>query len=105
METSVQAQIERAADEQMESMANSKHSSVRKGNKKFGEQNIFFLGLRGDAITGEEDKLLRHVEDYVEQNDESAPFSLRHLTFCLPCDLKDEVGYQVHVFFVCCWRC
>jgi hypothetical protein len=90
METSLQGQLERAADKKVETMGRVRRN---KSNAELRtEQNIFFLGLRGDIISKEEGILLNHVETYVEKHEnEFVPPQLLDLLFCLPCDLKHEV--------------
>lgn len=93
METSLQGQLERAADKKVETMGRVSRRSNHQSNRDLRtEQNIFFLGLRGDIISKEEGILLNHVEAYVEkQENELVPPQLLDLSYCLPCDLKHEV--------------
>ena len=92
METSLQGQLERAADKKVETMGRVSRRSNQSKTELRTEQNIFFLGLRGDIISKEEGILLNHVEAYVEkQENELVPPQLLDLSYCLPCDLKHEV--------------
>lgn len=93
IETSLQGQLERAADKKVETMGRvSRRSNQSNTDSRTTEQNIFFLGLRGDIISKDEGTLLNHVEAYVEKHEnEFVPPQLLDLLYCLPCDLKHEV--------------
>jgi hypothetical protein len=103
MESSVQGQLERDAEQKLENINKPKRvRSQRRQNEVPEEENTFFLGLRGDEITVEEHKLLGHVENYFLKNeDESPPKQLQDLMFCLPCDIKEEVRVIQFWCFLC----
>jgi hypothetical protein len=91
LETSLQGELERAADKKLETL---RRETKRVGAISNGseEQNTFFFGMRVDKIAREEATLLNHVKTYAErQEDVVVPDQLLELFFCLPCDLKHEV--------------
>jgi hypothetical protein len=75
-DASIQGKIERKADEFLAV------SSARRRKKVLQGKNPFFPGMKGDALTSRETKLVDKLLDAGEPTD---------LFFCLPCDIRDEV--------------
>ena len=98
----MQGELEAQADKRLENILNKVNGRKKKserGNEATVDKddNAFFPGLAGDLINADEATLLektnrKATNDSDDSDDDSDEDGADTLTFCLPCDLKNEVS-------------
>lgn len=93
MATSLQCKVEAVIDKKIEKLLQDKSANCiqKTANTEHANGdvfNAFFSGVRGDGVTSDEAMLAERLDSDML---EDSAFSLGRLSFCLPCDFKEEV--------------
>lgn len=84
---SIQDQIEKAIDQKFDDFVDRRKRQALADRS--GGKNVFFPGMSGDRLTKRESQLLKTIQEEDVSGDQGP--TMDSLSFCLPCDIKDEV--------------